>query len=140
MILATPARGKLEPDETRAGVRNSVHVARGAADFSRMPAPKVRSTTTTSKKPLQRRDGGGHIDAHYGKSLRRLSGSSGRKQPDRAFLNGAYSTDVLAEELGEEFVRSATSGEYEGEEALNQMVPEDIGGPFVTVGGDDEDE
>lgn len=69
-----------------------------------------------------------------------------RKQPRRAlkrreddgnaFLpdpdgGPARVSDNLAEELAEEFLKSATSGEYVGEDELNQQVPEESGGPFV---------
>lgn len=43
----------------------------------------------------------------------------------------ARATDDLAEELAEEFLKSATSGEYVGEDELDQEVPEESGGPFV---------
>ncbi len=56
--------------------------------------------------------------------------SAGR--PETAFLsNGAYANDDLAEELGEEFVMTATSGEQAAEDLRNQDVPEELGGPFV---------
>jgi hypothetical protein len=43
----------------------------------------------------------------------------------------ARTSDDLAEELAEEFLKSATSGEYVGEDELDQEVPEESGGPFV---------
>jgi hypothetical protein len=46
--------------------------------------------------------------------------------------------DDLAETLAEEFVHSATSGEEQTEEALDQMVPEEIGGPFVETSASEE--
>lgn len=46
--------------------------------------------------------------------------------------------DDLAETLAEEFVHSATTGEDETDEALDQMVPEEIGGPFVETGEAEE--
>jgi len=46
--------------------------------------------------------------------------------------------DELAETLAEEFVHSATSGENQTEEALDQMVPEEIGGPFLETGAEEE--
>src|SRR5262249_8443211 len=56
--------------------------------------------------------------------------SAGR--PETAFLSdGAYAEDDLAEELGEEFVITATSGEQAAEDLRNQDVPEEVGGPFV---------
>jgi hypothetical protein len=69
-----------------------------------------------------------------------------RKQPRRArarrsddadaFLpdpegGPARSNDDLAQELAEEFLMSATSGEYVSEDAFDQEVPEESGGPFV---------
>ena len=39
--------------------------------------------------------------------------------------------DDLAQELAEEFLKSATSGEYVSEDELDQEVPEESGGPFV---------
>jgi hypothetical protein len=47
-------------------------------------------------------------------------------------------TDDLAEELGEEFVRSATSGEQSAEDARDQEVPEERGGPFVVTNASEE--
>src|SRR5215469_567671 len=53
-------------------------------------------------------------------------------RPETAFLSdGAYAEDDLAEELGEEFVMTATSGEQAAEDLRNQDVPEEVGGPFV---------
>jgi hypothetical protein len=43
----------------------------------------------------------------------------------------AHVNDGLAEELAEEFLMAATSGEYVGEDELDQEVPEESGGPFV---------
>lgn len=43
----------------------------------------------------------------------------------------AHTRDGLAQELAEEFLMSATSGEYVGEDALDREVPEESGGPFV---------
>ena len=46
--------------------------------------------------------------------------------------------DDLVETLAEEFVHAATSGENQAEEALDQMVPEEIGGPFVETSAEEE--
>jgi len=48
-----------------------------------------------------------------------------------AFLDGLHSRDDLAEELGEETVEAMTSGEYQMEDVLDQVVEEERGGPFV---------
>jgi hypothetical protein len=50
----------------------------------------------------------------------------------------AHVDDDLAEALAEEYLNSATSGEETTEEALDQVVPEEIGGPFVETTGADE--
>ena len=62
------------------------------------------------------------------------------RTPDdaRAFLGRARSKDALSEQLGEEVVETATSGEDEGEDVFNQSVPEDAGGPFVETTGSTE--
>ena len=53
--------------------------------------------------------------------------------------------DDLARELGEEYVRSVTSGEHMAEDIRDEVVLEELGGPFVTTaasvelaGGTDE--
>jgi hypothetical protein len=46
--------------------------------------------------------------------------------------------DDLAEELGEESVEAATSGQSPAEENLNEEVPEETGGPFVETTTDEE--
>ncbi|HEX8953335.1 MAG TPA: hypothetical protein VF945_15880 [Polyangia bacterium] len=43
----------------------------------------------------------------------------------------ARTSDDLAENLAEEFLKSATSGEHVSEDGLDQEVPEESGGPFV---------
>jgi hypothetical protein len=37
----------------------------------------------------------------------------------------------LAEELGEDYVRVATSGEPDAEDQLDEVTVEELGGPFV---------
>jgi hypothetical protein len=61
----------------------------------------------------------------------------GRSDPADAFFpdpgdGPARVADDLAEELAEEFLASATTGQEQAEEALDQFVEEEIGGPFVT--------
>lgn len=45
------------------------------------------------------------------------------------------SNDDLAEELAEQFVLGATSGEQPAQDRLEADVPEEIGGPFVETTG-----
>lgn len=92
-----------------------------------------------TEKPSPRRDATGHLDPAYAKSLRERSKESASHDDDRAFLGGkARAQDSLAENLGEEFVASATSGEEVGEEDLNAVVAEENGGPFVVTTAGEE--
>src|SRR5262245_26012375 len=59
-----------------------------------------------------------------------------RLDPGNAFLpdpsgGPAVAPDDLAEVLAENFVASATTGEEQGEVAHEQVVDEELGGPFV---------
>ncbi len=80
------------------------------------------------KKAAKRRDATGHLDADYERHVR-----SGTRAPDdgRAFLHGFRTGDPLAEELGEAFLESATSGEESEPERRDQVLVEEVGGPFV---------
>ena len=48
-----------------------------------------------------------------------------------AFVKRMHTGDPFAEELGEDFVRAATSGEDERTESREELALEEIGGPFV---------
>ena len=59
-----------------------------------------------------------------------------RKDDGNAFFpdpgeGPAHTSDGLAQELAEEFLIGATSGEQVAEDALNEQVTEELGGPFV---------
>jgi hypothetical protein len=87
-------------------------------------------TAASAMKSINRLDRPGHLDPRYVAKLREQSGPE--EYAPRAFIEGSRSpNDDLAEELGEEVVERATSGEDEGEESLDQVVPEEQGGPFV---------
>jgi hypothetical protein len=47
-------------------------------------------------------------------------------------------SDDLAEIMAEEFVQGATSGEDAAEEAVDVVVPEELGGPFIETSDEDE--
>ena len=47
----------------------------------------------------------------------------------------AHTKDDLAQELAEEFLKAATSGEYVSEDEMDQEVPEESGGPFIISSG-----
>lgn len=106
--------------------------AKAKARAKSKPRPKAKSPG------IQRRDHAGHMDPKYASGLRALGGDSDVPERTNAFLTNSRSKDDLAEELGEEFVEEATSGEHEGEEIAGQSVPEELGGPFVVTSADTE--
>jgi len=106
---------------------------------AKKPATKPAAKTPVAKKPaktaaVRRRDGSGHLDPQYAATLRAKSKEGQVRDRDDAFIGRkGHTSDALAEELGETWVATATSGEDENEETFNQDVPEDAGGPFVTT-------
>lgn len=50
----------------------------------------------------------------------------------------ALINDTLAESLAEEYLQSATRGEDAVEDAMDAIVPEELGGPFVETSAADE--
>jgi hypothetical protein len=50
----------------------------------------------------------------------------------------ARTIDPLAEALAEDFVESATSAEEAGVETRDEVVPEELGGPFLEVSASEE--
>jgi hypothetical protein len=74
-------------------------------------------------------------DVEIERVMRADSADAFIRNPDDGDVNVE---DDLAESLAEEFVHSATSGENQAEEALDQIVPEEIGGPFVETSAEEE--
>ena len=67
----------------------------------------------------------------------------GRSDDGTAFMpdpedGPARIDDTLAETLAEEYLESATRGEDVVEDALEEVVPEELGGPFVETSAADE--
>jgi hypothetical protein len=81
------------------------------------------------KKSVKRRDATGHLDPEYERKLR--SGTRPSHPQDQAFLSGFRTAEPLAEELGEAFLESATSGEAREPERHERILVEEEGGPFV---------
>jgi len=123
----------------RVAGRPAAAVARKAS-AKKTRAAKVAQTAgkpgVARAQPLQRRDHAGHIDPKYAADL--LEMSEPRETDPRGFLERPRSSDDLVEELGEEFVQTATSAEYKAEDALNEEVTEEVGGPFVETGSETE--
>ena len=93
---------------------------------------------TKTAKEFHRRDATGHLDPKYQAFLLNESGASPNDEDERAFVGGSHSNDALAEQLGEEFVESATSGQDDADDRFDQVVPEENGGPFVETSGETE--
>jgi hypothetical protein len=122
-------------------------VAPPARDTSQS-APRQTSTQAKAgqaKKPALRKRvpvGTPSADVTYERALLRgdLGDEEGpareREQPEELIRGAAH--DDLAEELGEEFVESATSGEQAAEDMRDEEVPEESGGPFVETSGNSE--
>ena len=81
------------------------------------------------KKEIKRRDATGHLDAEYERKLR--ASSQPQRDDGQAFLTGFHTGEPLAEEMGEAFLQSATSGEESEAERRDRILPEESGGPFV---------
>lgn len=92
-----------------------------------------RSGRQTEDEPFY---GEGRHDVDVNRVLRADSADAFIRDPDG---DGPTSTtDDLAESLAEDFLHSATSGEDQTEEALDRMVPEEIGGPFLETSAEEE--
>lgn len=129
---ATGAVAAKKPIAKKAPAKKAA--AKKATATAKKPSRPVVAPQVRAKPLLRREDRAGHLDPRYVAELR--SRSDRPPADPKSFLSRNRSKDDLVEELGEEFVGTATSGEYEGEDAQNQYVTEERGGPFVeTTGG-----
>lgn len=132
---AAPPKKAAAPKKAARKAAPPKKVARKKAAPAKV-APPVKAARTKAApakpSPIHRRDGAGHLDAGYAAMLREKSLEGRVRDPDEAFIGrSGRSKDNLAEQMGEAWVETATSGEDENEEVFNQEVPEDDGGPFV---------
>jgi hypothetical protein len=74
----------------------------------------------------------------YFHQLRDLAHAARTADSDQAFVESAFTDDVLAEELAEAAVVNMTSGEDELTQRLDAEVEEERGGPFVQTSGNVE--
>jgi hypothetical protein len=139
---ATPKKAAVKRAKAAAPKKAAVKRAKAATPkkaavkgkLAQRPARAQSSGTKASSrarpsKRIVRRDASGHLDPKYAADLLRKSGS--RRKEAAGFVDRPRSGDDLAEILGEQFVETATTGESEAEEVLDQVVPEERGGPFV---------
>jgi hypothetical protein len=85
-------------------------------------------------RPVDHRDGSGHLDRAYERQLRARV-RDGVRGAERAFVHGGLRANAGAERAGEAFVIAATSGEESAWFELDQMSAEERGGPFVATTG-----
>ncbi len=127
-----------KPAARRRTLAQSKGIQAASKPAERGAVRKKTDAAPTNPKKVRRYDRPGHLNPKYAEELHAKSGAS--VDEGRAFVAGARGVrDDLAEELGEEAVEKATSGGADvGEEALDQVVPEEQGGPFVETTGDRE--
>jgi len=99
----------------------------------------MKTNKKASRKPtIQRHDHAGHLDPKYAAGLRAIGQETNVQDNDRAFVTSGRSSDDLANELGEEAVKSMTSGEDDLPAHRDARVLEEHGGPFVISAGSEE--
>jgi len=120
-----------ERDTRQSAPRQAAAKAKAKARRAEKPAlrPRVRVAAqrpdVTHEKALLRDD------------LGKEDGPAREREQPEELIRGAADDD-LAEELGEEFVQSATSGEQAAQDIRDEEVPEESGGPFVETSGRSE--
>ncbi len=129
--VAKVAKKKKAPVAKKKAAPAKKKVAKRSA-AKKSPAAK----RTKTKRAVSRRDRPGHIDPTYGKQLREKSGKNARKEQTMPAFR--VREDDVAEDLGEEVIGKATTGEDEGEDVANAEYAEEVGGPFVVTSGGEE--
>jgi hypothetical protein len=132
--LAAKRVASKKPAPKRAAPKKAA--AKKAAPRKAPPRKAPPKKAAARKTTIRREDHAGHLDPKYAAELRR-QGSHPDAEPE-GFIHGSRSKDTQVEELGEEFVQQATSGEYEAEDRENETVTEERGGPFVPTSGGTE--
>jgi hypothetical protein len=90
-------------------------------------------------KPIRRRDATGHLDPQYERDLLEKAREGRTDDGDeRAFLGRHKSGEELAEELGQAFIESATTGEESEPDRHDRVLEEESGGPFVPSSAGEE--
>ena len=105
------------------------------------PSSQMKEKTMPKRNAapeIRREDRAGHLDPKYVASLLARGAEHKIRDDDRAFITEGSTADDLAEELGEEAVRSMTSGEDDIAAHRDEYTAEEQGGPFVTSTGSEE--
>jgi hypothetical protein len=134
--IAAKTKMKTKMKTKTVAAKKSPTEKRGAK--KKIVAKKTAGAKRASTPTFRRRDGSGHLDPKYAKTLRAKSGARDDEASSAFIHNKARTKDDLAEQLAEEWVETATSGEDESQDVLGQVVSEETGGPFVTTTGREE--
>jgi hypothetical protein len=130
----TVAKKKVAPKPKKKSVAKKKAAPKKKKVAAKAKAKKA-APKKAKKKPVRRFDRPGHLDPTYAKQLKQQSGATNKDSTRPAFK---VEDDDVAEDLGEEVVGKATSGEDEGEEVANAEYTEEVGGPFVVTSGGEE--
>jgi hypothetical protein len=101
-------------------------------------APSGSVARVVGSRRVDHRNGAGHLEPVYEAALRGRVRARVRVAAERAFVRGTSSSDPSAEESGEDFVMTVTSGQDAGESALDEESSEEGGGPFVETNAREE--
>jgi hypothetical protein len=138
--VASKSKSKKAPAKKKKAKKEStsIRLKRKVAKKKAAPkkAAKKKAPAKAKKKTVKREDRAGHLDPAYAKQLRKQSGKSTKADQTRPAFK--VEDDDVAEDLGEEVVGKATTGEDEGEEVANAEYTEEVGGPFVVTTGGEE--
>jgi hypothetical protein len=146
--MATKKKAKKAAKKSTARTRKAAPARKAAKKRAAAAKAPKRAVRAAARKParakakavakpaVRRRDRPGHIDPEYARELR--THSEPPEPNPESFFGGPRASDDLSQEMGEEVVATATTGEYEAEEVREQDVPEEVGGPFVETTGHEE--
>ena len=132
------------PKRKVAKARKPAHrAARSAGGRQAASAPKRKPGPSAARRrsaPVPRRNGPMPEGDRQLSDPIEAAEEDARALPERPLFDRDDSgrDDDLAEMLGEEFVRSVTSGEEQGVELRDEAVPEEEGGPFVETSAQKE--
>lgn len=111
-----------------------------ASSRTRASRNKTPVSQDAPPKSVRRRDGGGHMDPSYRSELLRLSSRPPPASDAVPFIGSNRSSDELAEQLGEDAIVTATTGEWAAPDAFDVDAPEELVSPFRDPADPDEDE
>ncbi|HEY2365445.1 MAG TPA: hypothetical protein VGH87_03625 [Polyangiaceae bacterium] len=134
--VVAKAKKKVAPKKVAPKKKAAAKKAAPKKAAPKKAAPKKAVAKKAAPTKVKREDRAGHLNPTYAKQLRKQSGKSTKSDQTRPAFK--VEDDDVAEDLGEEVVGKANSGEDEGEEVANAEYTEEVGGPFVVTTGGEE--